>query len=151
MELVNNQSVFKRISNANFANILASEPYIIHEILTHKGIVDYYSTEIKNFLLTYPKSAEILLSIYEVQDDFRKNQKFIPKSLTIQDKENIIANYLDSNDTNLNYVGLIQNAKNVNDFKISDKTRLKAKRLHKSETEKILSKNSRFNKEYQNN
>jgi hypothetical protein len=141
-ELVNNQSVFKRISKANFANILASEPYIIHEILTHKGIVDYYSTEIKNFLLTYPKSAEILLSIYEVQDDFRKNQKFIPKSLTIQDKENIIANYLDSNDTNLNYVGLIQNAKNVNDFKISDKTRLKAKRLHKSETEKILSKNS---------
>jgi hypothetical protein len=141
-ELVNNQSVFKRISKANFANILASEPYIIHEILTHKGIVDYYSTEIKNFLLTYPKSAEILLSIYEVQDNFRKNQKFIPKSLTIQDKENIIANYLDSNDTNLNYVGLIQNAKNVNDFKISDKTRLKAKRLHKSETEKILSKNS---------
>jgi len=141
-ELVNNQSLFKRISKANFANILASEPYLIHEILTHKGVVDYYSTEIKNFLLTYPKSAEILLSIYEVQDDFRKNQKFIPKSLTIQDKENIIANYLDSNDTNLNYVGLIQNAKNVNDFKISDKTRLKAKRLHKSETEKILSKNS---------
>ena len=58
------------------------------------------------------------------------------------DKENIIANYLDSNDTNLNYIRLIQNAKNGNDFKISDKTRLKAKRLHKSETEKILSKNS---------
>lgn len=141
-ELVNNQSVFKRISKVNFANILASEPYIIQEILTHKGIVDYYSTEIKNFLLTYPQSAEILLSIYEVQDDFRKNQKFIPKNISIQDKENIIANYLDSSDTNLNYVGLIQNAKNGNDFKISDRTRLKAKRLHKSETEKILSKNS---------
>ncbi len=141
-ELVNNQSAFKRISKVNFSNILVSEPYIIHEILTHKAIVDYYSTEIKSFLLTFPKSAEILLSIYEVQDDFRKNQKFIPKNLSIQDKENIIANYLDSNDTNLNYVGLIQIAKNGNDFKISDKTRLKAKRLHKSETEKILSKNS---------
>jgi len=141
-ELVNNQSVFKRISKVNFTNILASEPYLIHEILTHKSIVDYYSTEIKTFLLNYPKSAEILLSIYEVQDDFRKNQKFIPKSLTIHDKENIITNYLDSNDINLNYVGLIQNAKNVNDFKISDKTRLKAKHIHKSETEKILSKNS---------
>lgn len=52
-ELVNNQSVFKRISKLNFTNILASEPYIIYEILTHKGLVDYYSTEIKNFLLTY--------------------------------------------------------------------------------------------------
>lgn len=141
-ELVNNQSVFKRISKTNFSNILTSEPHLIYEILTYKSIVDYYGTEIKNFLLTYPKSAEILLSIYEVQDDFRKSQMFIPKSLTIQDKENVIATYLDCNDTNLNYVGLIQNAKNGNDFKISDKTRLKAKRLHKSETKKILSKNS---------
>jgi len=141
-ELANNQSAFKRISKTNFANILTSEPYLIHEILSHKNLVDYYSTEIKNFLLGYPKTAEILLSIYEVQDDFSKSQKFIPKHLTIQDKENIIANYLDSNDTNLNYVGLIQNVKNINEFKISDKTRLKAKRLHKSKTEKILSKNS---------
>lgn len=141
-ELVNNQSVFKRISKTNFAYILTNEPFIIHEILTHKSLVDNYNIEIRNFLLTYSKSAEILLSIYEVQDDFRKSQKFIPKSLTIQDKENIIANYLDSNDTNLNYVGLIQYAKNGNDFKVSDKIRLKAKRLHKSETERILSKNS---------
>ena len=141
-ELANNQKVFKRISKTNFANILSSEPYLINEVLTHKGLVDHYSTEIRNFLLTYPKSAEILLSIYEEQDDFRKNKKIIPKNLSIQDKENIIADYLDSNDTNLNYVGLIQNAKNGNDFKVSDKTRLKAKRLHKSETEKILSKNS---------
>lgn len=141
-ELVNNQSVFKRISKTNFSNILTNEPHLIHEILTHKGLVEHYGTEIKNFLLTYSKSAEILLSIYEVQHDFHKKEKFIPKNLSIQDKENIIANYLDSDDTNLNYVGLIQNARKRSDFKISDKTRLKAKRLHKSETERILSKNS---------
>lgn len=141
-ELVNNQSVFKRISKTNFSNILTNEPHVIHEILTHKNLVDHYGNEIKNFLLTYSQSAEILLSIYEVQDDFSKNPKFIPKNLTIQDKENIISSYLDSNDTNLNYVGLIQNARNRNDFKVSDKTRLKAKRLHKSETEKILSQNN---------
>ena len=141
-ELFNNQNVFKRISKAKFANILESEPYLIHEILTYKGIVDCYDTEIKNFLQTYSKSAEILLSIYEVQDGFRKIQKYIPKIVSIQDKDNIIANYLDSNNTNLNYVRLTQNAKNGNDFKISDKTRLKAKRLYKSETEKLLSQNS---------
>ena len=39
---------------------------------------------------------------------------------------------------NYNYIGLIQNARYRNDFKISDKTRLKAKRLHKSETEKFF-------------
>ena len=94
--------------------------------------------EIKNFLFKYSQSAEILLSIYEVKDDFKKDQKFLPKSLTVEDKESIISNYLDSSAVNYNYIGLIQNARNRNDFKISDKTRLKAKRLHKSETEKFF-------------
>ncbi len=88
--------------------------------------------------MTYSQSAEILLSIYEVEHDFAKNQKLLPKSLTVEEKETIISNYLDSSEVNYNYIGLIQNAKNRNDFKISDKTRLKAKRLHRSETEKFF-------------
>jgi len=140
-ELVNNQQVFKRISKTNFNTILSNEPHVIQIILTYKNLVDYYDAEIRTFLLTYSQSAEILLSIYEVQDDFRKNQKRIPKSLSTVDKENIISYYLDSKDVNLNYIELIQNARNRSDFKISDKTRLKAKRLHKSETEKFFEKN----------
>jgi len=141
-ELLNNQSVYKRISKSIFSNILSNEPHIIHEILTHKNIVDHYDKEIRLFLLTYSQSAEILLSVYEVKDDFQKNQKFIPKSLSVDDKETILSNYLDSNDMNYNYIGLIQNVRNRNDFKVSDKTRLKAKRLHKSETEKFFAENN---------
>lgn len=141
-ELVNNQSVFKRISGPNFSAILSGEPHTIHEILNHKSLVDYYDKEIKNFLMTYSQSAEILLSFYEVKDDFGKNQKCIPKSLTLKDKETIISNYVDSKDVNYNYLGLIQNVRNRNDFKMSDKTRLKAKRLHKSETEKFFAENN---------
>ncbi len=140
-ELVNNQSVFKRISKISFSTILLKDPHAIHNILIYKNIVDHYNVELKNFLLTYSKSAEILLSIYEVQDDLGKVQKFIPKSLTIEDKENIVSSYLDLTDVNLNYIGLIRNVRNRHDFKISDKTRLKAKRLHKSETEKFFTKN----------
>lgn len=140
-ELINNQSVFKRISKENLKTILSSEPHIVHTILHHKQLVDYYDSEIRTFLLNYSQSAEILLSIYEVQDDFRKNLKFIPKSLSVSDKESIISSYLDLQDVNLNYIELIQNARNRSDFKISDKTRLKAKRLHKSETEKFFAKN----------
>ena len=137
-ELVNNQCAFKRISNTNFNIILSKDPHVIHSILTHKNVVEHFNVELKNFLLTYSQSAEILLSIYEVQDDSRKYQTFVPKSLSIEDKESIISNYLDSKDLNYNYIGLIQNARNRNDFKISDKTRLKAKRLHISETEKFF-------------
>lgn len=68
-EIVNNQNVFKRISKSNFSSILSNESHLIHEILKHKALVNHYDAEIKSFLLTYPQSAEILLSIYEVQDD----------------------------------------------------------------------------------
>jgi len=137
-ELVNNQSVFKRISKTNFSTIISKEQHIIHNILTYKNIVDYYNIELKNFILMYSQSAEILLSIYEVQEDFRENQKFLPRSLTLEEKESIISNYLDSNDVNYNYIRLIKNVRNRNDFRISDKTRLKAKRLHRNETEKFF-------------
>jgi hypothetical protein len=141
-ELVNNKNIFKKISKTNFSEILEKEPYLIHNILTHKNIVEHYNVQLKNFLLTYSQSAEILLSIYDVKDDFKKKIKFIPKSLTIADKEKIISNYLDSADANLNYVELIQNVRTRNDFKISDKTRLKAKHLHKSEIDKIFADKS---------
>lgn len=137
-EIVSKHSLFKKISKPNFTKILESEPHLIHEILTHKVLVSHYDKELKSFLLNYPTSAEILLSVYETENEFKKNQKYIPKSLTIEDKERIISKYLDSDDTNLNYIGLIENAKKRNDFIISDKTRLKAKRLHKSETEKFF-------------
>lgn len=140
-ELINNHEAYKRISKANFRSILLLEPFLIRNILTHKRLVGYYDKEIRDFLLNDTQSAEILLSIYEVKDDCKKSEKFLPKCLTIDDKEKIISNYLDETDTNLNYIGLIQNAKNRNDFKISDKTRLKAKRLHKSITDKFFEGN----------
>jgi hypothetical protein len=141
-ELVSNQNIFKLISKSNFSVILTNEPHVIHEILTHKSLVDYYDKEIKGFLLKYSKSAEILLSVYEVKNDFGKNKKYIPKGLTVEDKETILSNYLDSDEVNYNYIEIIQNARNRNDFKVSDKTRLKAKRLHERETKKFFTENT---------
>lgn len=141
-ELVNNQDVFKRISKAYFSTILSKDPHVLYSILPHKKIVEHYNIELKNFMLSYSLSAEILLSFYEIKDDFGQSQRFLPKSLTVEDKEIIISKYLDSNDVNYNYIEIIQNARNRDDFKISDKTRLKAKRLHKNENEKLFSNES---------
>ncbi len=141
-ELASNQSAYKRISKSNFKSLVTNEPHLVREIITHRNLVDYYDKELRDHLLTYPQSAEILLSVYEVNDEHRKKEKYLPKSLTIEHKEKILSDYLDSDEANYNYVSLIQNAKNRNDFKVSDKTRLKAKRLLKSQTEKLFTKNA---------
>lgn len=90
-------------------------------------------------MLTYEYSAEILLSIYEVKDDLnRKIESHLPQCLTIKDKEEIVSKYIDKENSNLNYLRLIRHARNKDNFKISDKTRLKAKRKEKIETDKIF-------------
>jgi len=138
-ELVNNQKVSKQISAENFETILKDNPHEISNILTHKNIVNRYNTVLRDFLLNYPQSAEILLSIYEEKDDLsRKKVKYLPESLTIQDKEKIVSNYIDNVDSNLNYLRLIIIARNRDNFKLSDKIRLKAKKKEKLETERIL-------------
>jgi len=139
-EIVNNQKVFKQISLDNLELFLSKEPHLIRSILTHKNLVTYYNNGLRNFLLNYSQSAEILLSIYEVKSDFHNKEMFLPKNLTIQDKEEIISKYIDYENANLNYFQLIQNARNRSDFKISDRIRLKAKRRHKEETDKIFNK-----------
>ena len=141
-ELVNNQNTYKRISKTNFENILSREPHLIYKFLIHKNIVLHYNTLLKKFLLNYSGTAEILLSIYEVKDDYDNTKRFLPKSLTVEDKEIIISDYLNSDQANLNYIEIIQNIRNTGDFKISDKIRLKAKRLHKIQTADLFKKNS---------
>lgn len=139
-EIINNYKYFKQISHLNIKTILSTEPHLIHTLLNHRDIVIHYDNTLRDFLLTFSHSAEILLTVYEVKRDFNHKEIFLPKSLSILDKENILSNYLDSDDVNLNYVELIQTARNKKyELVISDKTRLKAKRLQKLETEKIFS------------
>jgi len=138
-QLVDNQKIFKQISVENFDSILRENPHEIINILTHKNIVNRYDTVLRDFLFTYPQSAEIILSIYEEKDDFRsKKVRYLPQSLTIQDKEIIVSNYIDNENSNLNYLRLIIIARNRENFKLSDKTKLKAKRKEKLETDKMF-------------
>lgn len=130
-EIVNNHNVFLRISNNKLNEILRKEPYVINTLLQFKSIVNHYDLILRDFLVDYDKSTEILLSIYEINYDYDIKKKFLPKSLTLQDKEQIILEYINSDNPNLNYIGLIQNAKHQNVFQLSAKTRLKAKHLHK--------------------
>ncbi len=138
-ELTNNHKIFKKISSANFEKILKDNPHQIRNVITHKNLVNHYDTVLRNFLLSYSQSAEIILSIYEEKNDLGcKKIRYLPQSLTIQDKETIVSKYIDNENCNLNYLRLIIIARNRDNFKLSDKTRLKAKRKEKLETDKMF-------------
>lgn len=141
-KLINNQKIYKQISKKCFNRILTNNTHWINEIITNKELVEYYAIEIKDALLIYSQSAEILLSIYEVDDETKRIQRYLPPCLSLDEKENILVKYLDSSDVNINYIGLIQNVRNRSEFRVSDKTRLKAKRLLKTKTDALFEGNN---------
>jgi hypothetical protein len=128
--LINNYQQFKRISPSQMEEVLNKYPHQTRYLLSQKNLVNKYKLVLCEFLKSYQQSAEILLSIYEVENSFNKTQLYLPSCLTIQDKENIISSYIDSEHCNTNYLPIIQNANKHGDFRISDKTKLAAKRQY---------------------
>lgn len=137
-EKFDSQKVFEKISDELLEEALFDNPNLINVILKYKNTVNRYDEVLREFLLNYSNSAEILLSHYEVKNNFQKDILCIPPSLTLDDKENILLDYLSSNDPNINYIKLILNMRNQKSFKITDKTRLKAKRVLSNETDKLF-------------
>lgn len=96
----------------------------------------------KDFLLNFDKSAELILTQYIEKHDREIKDLYFPKNLSLEDKEEIILRYLNSNDPNLNYVRLILNIKKQPNIDISDKTRLIAKRLERKLNNEIINQDT---------
>jgi hypothetical protein len=137
--------VFERISKISFAQILENNPHHIRDVLSNFPIVTYYDSEIRLFMLMYDKSAELLLAKFEEGGRSKEVTYVFPKSLSLSDKENIISNYLDQKDANLNYIRLIEHSKNSKDLTISARIRLKAKKRSTELNNKILDQGNAVN------
>ncbi len=100
-------------------------------ILHNKGLTSRYKAVIKDILITHENTAHILVEKYILaKDNLNDRYIFLPDNLSVQEKENIINDYLDMATPNLNYVRLIEQAKDIpKEFTLGIKTRLKAKKV----------------------
>jgi hypothetical protein len=145
-KLINDLSAYKNIADLTLSNLLQKNQRQIHLILLQKKLVEKYDKVIRDFLMCYENSAEIILSTMVEKDNFRSKEMIsFPKSLGLHDKEKIINSYLDTEEPNLNYVRLIENSKNIDEFKLNTKTRLKAKKKSQELNDKILQSNNSSN------
>ena len=140
-ELISKLSIYKNISHSTFSGILKNFSSQISYILPQKNIVQKFNKVIRDFLLSYKSSAEILLSQFEEKKSDKKSPKYyFPESLSLADKEIIINTYLDCNDSNLNYIRLVEKSIDSNELKLSDKTRYKARKKAEEQNKEILEK-----------
>ena len=101
----------------------------IYHILYFKKIVKQYDAELKEVMLEdIINSTEIIIRKYYINEE--RNRKIeLPKSLSMEEKENIFIKYIESEYANLNYVRIIAKIQsNKDSIEISDKTKLKAQR-----------------------
>ena len=127
-ELVNYFQTYKNIDKSIFSDILNKFSFQTSYILDCKNIVSYFDKELRDFLMAYHKSAELLLSNFEEKHTRERPAIFFPASLSLKDKEAIMDLYLDNPEANLNYVRLMEKSKDSPQLKLSAKLKLKAKR-----------------------
>jgi hypothetical protein len=119
--------VFERITADTFGNLIEKYNISIYDILKRKNIVRYYGNAIRVYLLKGPKSAELLIDKYEVIRNQPNGEIYFPTELTLTDKEGIIVRYIDGDHPNINYLRIIENVQSEPEFKISIRTKQKAK------------------------
>ncbi len=125
------------LNEENIAIVCRGDKFTLHFILRCRKIVRRHNSSLATLLKEHENAAEWLLDHYVAQHEHgTKDPIIVPSALTIDEKEEIIDNYLGrGKDINLNYVQLVINAKDQKDgLIISSKTRLKA---HKVEQELV--------------
>ena len=139
-KIIDAYKLYKLIKPEILRDILAGNNNYVREVLECKGIVEKFKSIIREILLSNVNSAHIILDKYVTKRDLRRDAEMhLPSNLTLADKEQILVNYLQSDDPNLNYVRLITQIKDdKNNIKLSPKTRLLAERLEKKLNEDLL-------------
>lgn len=129
-EIIDSFKLYKLIGKDNLKGIIEDNPNSLCYVLSCEGLVEKYKGIIREVLLNDSKSAELLLDEYTKKKNRHERKLYFPSNLTILDKEQIINNYLDCTESNLNYVRLVSQVKNNNaGIVLSAQTRLKAEKL----------------------
>lgn len=139
-ELFEKCKLYNKISRDIFTNLFYKTEHK-EAILQNRNIVQKYDKILTELLKEYCKTAELLISNYEVLHDETIKQLYFPKSLSLQDKDEIVSRYIDNNDCNINYVKIASIATDSINLKLSNITKLKAKRKYYSEINRIHQNN----------
>jgi thiol-disulfide isomerase/thioredoxin len=143
LEIIVKYKTYENISEKTFKQILnIRKIFYLPYIVNFPDLVNHYGAVIKEMIKRKADSAVILLDKYAIGE----KEIYLPKELTVKDKEQIINNYLNSKHSNLNQVRLIVNLKDEpNEIALSEKTRLKAKQICTTKEKELLAgKNATF-------
>ena len=125
-EIIDQFNIDRLLDLKTLREVFNVNSYDLIDLLHQERLVKKHTQEVSTLIKENEHAAEWLLQEY-VEEDKLKNHKqlFFPKTLSFQDKEDIISHYLDSEKPNLNYVRLVLLAKKDSNLRLSDDIKLK--------------------------
>lgn len=148
-ELIGRDDILKNIKELEFEELLNNPNFHYNLILKYEKIVKKFDEIIAKYMIEDSKCAEIIISKYIYEKDTNIDEIHLPKSLTQNKKDKIIIKYIESDNVNLRYLGMIINFPNKFELKISDKIKLKAKRRYIQESNKIFKNSTSIETEFE--
>lgn len=142
LDLLGRYKAFERCDSATVLPALIAAGVDLGEMLASKKLVRAYDTEVRDELRASPQAAEHLVRKY-LQDDMR-GEIHLPPSFSPVDARELLERYIDSEDANPNYIGLIATAKENPAAGIDTKLKLRAKRRKHEMTAKFFDENEGF-------
>lgn len=126
-ELISKFKIYEKFNSYSFAEFLRNKLVNLEYILRHKNIVEKFDDKIKDYILSYEGSAELLISYHLKSKPSSYIKIYLPVSLSISEERNIIRDYVNSKEANPNYLDLIYRARYGDNSIVTDKIRLEAK------------------------
>lgn len=143
-EFITQYNIYKNFSNEEFYAFLNVERPHINFILQHKKIVKQFDTCLGVYFKNDPSNATIILDIYEADTFVNTEHLYLPTSITENDKEELLKDYIESDNPNVNYLELITTIINRKGLRISDKTKLLASKRFDKERNLLFENSHKF-------
>ena len=142
LELLGRNKAFERCAAATMLPALKNAGVHLGEMLACKKLVAAYDNEMREELLASPRNAEHLVRKHLQKDT--QGEVHLPASFTPVDARDLLESYLDSQEANPNYVGLIETAQVSASTGVDAKLKLRAKRRNAEMTQKFFEENTGF-------
>ena len=139
-ELFDSCKLYNIISDTAFGRLIQSEHIMPEDLFSYKPIVTRYGSLLKSYLINSGFGARILIHAYEQDYEIRSNniKLYLPKELTGEDVCQILLQYIQDEQPNMNDMLAIYRMKMNERFPVSDEIRLKAKKRYDEQSKVII-------------
>lgn len=127
-EIFTMYKVYERVDSQVIKQMLETGMCDVDELLIYKPLVDAYDDVLAETMRGKAVFAQLILSAYLLELDSPEKRPNIPASLTLDDKEAILSEFIGSASPNVSLLRIIEQSRDSNQLRLQPETRLKAKR-----------------------